>query len=289
MTKFIKKDIVLRQIYKKEKHNFHKLNICPVCNSKKIKFKLKNWLINLYICEGCKHVFANPMPSDKFINEYYKHNPYIQDLNLDFLNKRFNDKKKYFYYFFNKDVKNKIWLDVGSGCGELLFLAKFRGYTVLSNELQQNLKDYQKKFFGINNFIDDINKLKDNSINVISMIHVLEHLVDVNKIIQLIYKKLDKKGKLILEIPNQNYFLFPSYKMNRLTNLHLHDFSMNSLKILLEQTNFKIKYLGLNPFFVQVSKNRIKNIIAKCFFLVNKLFKKIIGNKDHVILLIAEK
>ena len=52
--------------------------------------------------------------------------------------------------------------------------------------------------------IEKTKLLKDNSIDVISLFHVLGHLDDPISILSLCYQKLKKNGILIIESPNAN-------------------------------------------------------------------------------------
>jgi len=50
--------------------------------------------------------------------------------------------------------------------------------------------------------IDDINSLEDNSLDVITLWHVLEHIEDQESVLKTFHQKLKETGKLIIAVPN---------------------------------------------------------------------------------------
>jgi ubiquinone/menaquinone biosynthesis C-methylase UbiE len=112
-----------------------------------------------------------------------------------------------------KDQHFKHAADVGGGYGRLcVFLKNYADKVTLAEPSQQQLdigKDFLKGHKGINMILtqaDDL-KLKDNSIDLITMIRVMHHLPDPSVSFAEVKRVLTDDGWFILEIANNTHFL----------------------------------------------------------------------------------
>ncbi|GIV27346.1 MAG: hypothetical protein KatS3mg027_1160 [Bacteroidia bacterium] len=62
----------------------------------------------------------------------------------------------------------------------------------------------------LNNF--DSNKLSDNAYDIIIMSHIIEHLIDGDKIVEAMLQKLKKGGLIYIEFPSEKSVFLPSMK-----------------------------------------------------------------------------
>jgi SAM-dependent methyltransferase len=90
-----------------------------------------------------------------------------------------------------------------------------------------------------------INEIPDNSLDVITMFHVLEHLADPVEILELLYDKLLDGGKLIIEVPSSTDALLNLYECREFAEFsywscHLYLFNQETLENLLKKTGYRL-------------------------------------------------
>lgn len=97
-------------------------------------------------------------------------------------------------------VKGASVLDIGSGTGDFLSFMNSKGYDVagVENNSKANLISQKK---GIETY-ESITDLTDNSFDLISLWHVLEHLSDPDQTFKRSFNLLNKSGYLIIAVPN---------------------------------------------------------------------------------------
>ena len=148
-------------------------------------------------------------------------------------NRRFSKLKKI--------LKNKKILDFGCGAGGFLELAN-EVSDVCGIEKQKKMLEFMKsknlKVFS------DICELNNEKFDVITMFHVLEHLNNPEKTINVLKGLLNPNGKLIIEVPNTNDALLSLYNCKFFSDFthwscHLWGFNNKNLKKMLEETGFK--------------------------------------------------
>jgi len=142
-------------------------------------------------------------------------------------------------YFINKRV-----LDFGCGKGSFLKKLKAEGVTSKLFALEPNafLQEALRKEFTVFSAVEDI---PDESIDVISMFHVMEHLPNPIKILNDLYPKLAKGGKVIIEVPHSEDALIKLYGCKAFENFtywscHLYLFNSSNLELLISKTKFKV-------------------------------------------------
>ncbi len=145
------------------------------------------------------------------------------------------------------------WLDVGSGRGEWLALASANGHSVTGIDANPVAVDYCISR-GLNavpgGAIEHLDRLPDESLDVITMFHVVEHIPAdrLPALAGLAHRKLRPEGLLAIETPNPANLLMGShYFWNDPT--HLRPLPEELLSFILSYAGFTIvKRAGLNPF-----------------------------------------
>lgn len=187
-------------------------------------------------------------------------------------------------------------LDIGCGPGTFISLLKKTksiGIDISKNQIFYAKKNYENRYKSFRTYKNKI-PLKNNSIDTISLIELIEHLED--KDLALLMKEckrvLKKNGKIIFTTPN--YFsLWPileiilnfvspfSYK-----HQHINKFNKKKLIIFLKSHNLKIDKIGsfilVSPFLAPISFKfslsfiNIDNLLCKIFpgFLLFATVKK---------------
>lgn len=139
-------------------------------------------------------------------------------------------------------ISNKKWLDVGTGAGGVLDLLDPYVERVVAVEPQQRALDSLKK----ENYeaYSDISEVPFNDFDVVTLFHVFEHLTDPLNLLTTAYDKLEVGGKIIVEVPHANDFLFSfldleEFKKFTFWSEHLVLHNRTSLSAFLSRANFQ--------------------------------------------------
>lgn len=226
---------------------------CAICKND-LKIKVSKWS---YFCHTCNYWGAN-LATKIADNQDYIFDEGRGDIDvISFLNpiRIINFNKILDYLEFKIGHKVSI-LDVGCASGLFMKLAVDRGHTVYGVEPNPIMYSAAiKKNLNVVNgyFPDDINKNIDYKVIIFN--DVLEHIPDINSILESCYKYLPDNGNLIINIPNSEGILFGIAKLmarfhlygpwNRLWQTmfytpHLHYLNPSSLTLLAKKHNFEV-------------------------------------------------
>ena len=160
-------------------------------------------IFELYYDETLDMLITSPQPDLENLGKYYESEDYISHTD----NKRSLFEKAY-HFVKNIALKNKLnlingeqsqkgrILDIGAGTGDFLLTAKNNGWETVGVEPSDRAKNIaiQK---GIS-FVNEISDLQNNSFDVITMWHVLEHVPNLELQIQELKRLLKPTGTLIV-------------------------------------------------------------------------------------------
>ena len=169
--------------------------------------------------------------------------------------KRIISKKDFTYRnivgVLDKFCRGKNVLDIGSGVGTLdLYLAQ-KGRQVTGIEISQRAVDIARqsqRLLGINKikFIrGDFFQLKTREqFPFVICSEVLEHLGDDRRAINKIYQLIKSEGLLLITVPSQNAPLIKLGAIKKFDQIsgHLRRYTLDSLRLLLEENQFKVIY-----------------------------------------------
>lgn len=140
-------------------------------------------------------------------------------------------------------------LDVGCGTGETLLLLKDLGWEPFGMDIDKKAVAVARKR-GVGQVrvgaYQTIATYPNNFFDAIRLYHVIEHLDDPMRCLQLIKKKLKKGGQLIIGTPNAESFLshiFGTYWYNLDTPRHLVLFSPRTLKRAIAESGFSFPHV----------------------------------------------
>ncbi len=257
---------------------------CPICKSEKIQDKKKiqskhseiNLLFSLEKCLDCNHRFLSKFPTEQYLEKLYKDNSkyvFSHEFHENYEKKKFKDEgfekvesfKEHWIFNFIDINKKGEYLEIGPGLCRLYKSFHEKKWHCEGLDLQPFIKGP-----GI---IDNLEKINNNSKDVAVALDVIEHSINPNKFLKNINNKLKINGKIFLTFPNSD-----SFKSKVLNNkwdmvvplAHLNFFSKKSIKISLENNNFKLTYL--KNYSLVDPKRFIKNLIK----LPLKLLKDLI-------------
>jgi len=192
-----------------------------------------------------------PQPSIEKLPDYYKSDDYISHTD----GKR-NLFEKAYHFIKSIALKRKLklinsvtnndkrLLDFGCGTGDFLEIAQKNYWNVSGiepNEKARSISNIKTNdsVFDANHFFN----LKENSFDVITLWHVLEHLPDLDAHIIQLKKLLQADGTLIIAVPN-----FKSYDANHYKEFwaafdvprHLWHFSKTAISKLMSKHNLEV-------------------------------------------------
>lgn len=255
------------------------LSECPICKSEKIVQFCAN--IQEYrpttrwsICEICSHVFVNPQPSDLWTKNFYKegyrkmtHRLKKEDPKAIPRGSAEEEMSRAMHVVnniirFRGEAPLSNHLDIGSSTGALLAstMSKFsckllvgvepgdawREFSVNSYEdLSKNLarvdgigpmEDAEKSKLVVYPSLSKVPKA--TKFDLITIIHTLEHVLQPLEMVRDAGLRLRAKGLLMIMVP----YLFGGFA-DPLMFPHLHSFTQDSLKNLIERAGLEVLFL----------------------------------------------
>jgi 2-polyprenyl-3-methyl-5-hydroxy-6-metoxy-1,4-benzoquinol methylase len=211
-------------------------------------------------------VFVNPQPTENALKilysakellqqegwtSYFEHSPkQIQQL----WQERLSDLQRL------ENRANVRLLDIGSGYGDFLHYTKQLGWQVSGFDFSPSVAQVSREKYGILVATGDLFEVNysDNSFDVITLWHVLEHTPDPLLVLKRSYDLLNRQGVLAIEVPNLNFILRRSYRYPFSVTLHLFHFSPTTLSALVQKAGFDILECKLgNTGFLYSKKTKI--------------------------------
>jgi len=268
---------------------------CYVCNGKKTRRVSNFYGINYVKCQKCSHVYTDRRLSDQGLKKYYSEDEryfneaYTKKSILNLRRKVFLPKIKYV----KKYTKGKNWLDVGSGDGTAVAVAKSVGFRCLGIELSKTARRFAKKYHKVELYDKPLeNFVLENTKkwNVISFFGVLEHVPNPIHMVRLSNNLLAKDGIITLELPNYNSLSTYVQKLSKIPDRHLIPYAhimmytIKSAQYILEKNGFKsiaVWFWGMDmiEFLKHVSrqdkdfaKSELSDLLAKKLNALQSIF-----------------
>ena len=226
-------------------------------------------IFELYHDETLDMLITSPQPSLENLGKYYESEDYISHTD----NKRSLFEKAY-HFVKSIALKNKLnlingeqsqkgrILDIGAGTGDFLLTAKNDGWNTVGVEPSDRAKNIaiQK---GIS-FVSEINALENNSFDVITMWHVLEHVPNLELQIQELKRLLKPTGTLIVAVPNFKSFdakYYNEFWAAYDVPIHFWHFSKNAIQSLFSKVDMKLEKvlpMKFDSFYVSLLSEKYK-------------------------------
>ena len=178
------------------------------------------------VWEKYNQIFGGPLRSDNDeINHYYKN--FLLRLKI-----------------LKKHITTGKLLDIGSGQGHFLNVAQEAGFEVMGLEPNEQTAQIARQMYGVEVITGVLPypELKNNEFDVVTLLHVLEHLPFPSKELGKVYEILKPNGLLFIEVPNIDTIWFRILKGNwrQLIPDHYFFFTPQTLGNLLEDHGFEV-------------------------------------------------
>ena len=160
-----------------------------------------------------------------------------------------------------KFSNNMRFLEIGAGTGAMgTFLQNhFGGYFVVSEASISALINARKRNPELHYVqLDALNIPYKSDFDVVGMFDVVEHLEDDFKVMREIHQALDKKGYVLLTVPQYSWMWSEHDEMSG----HKRRYNRKTLRYLMEKSNFEIVFMSSYLF------------VAFPLMLIARIFKK---------------
>lgn len=222
---------------------------------------------------------TNPIPKD--LDKYYQSQDYIShtDNKRSLFEKAYHLVKQYTLSSKERRIASYVnkkgnLLDIGAGTGDFLAYAKSQKWQVVGIEPNAQAKELAKKK-GVP-FVEDLAELSDNSFDVVTLWHVLEHVEDLEKQLLELRRIAKPNGLIIIAVPNFKSYdaayykeFWAAYDVPR----HIWHFSKKSIEKLFAEKD--IQLMNIHPmlfdsFYVSMLSEKYKTgkmNFVKAFFI----------------------
>lgn len=234
-----------------------KLEKCLVCDSSKLEtfIETQDWFLSnekftIVKCENCDFLFTNPRPEAVDLGKYYKSSEYISHSNnkKGFINSIYQTVRAYTlnkkFKLIQEFKKQGSILDIGCATGEFLNVFQKAKWNTYGIEPDSDARSLAISNFKLDVFSEEkLFDFAENSFDVITMWHVLEHVSLLNERVLEVFRLLKDDGFAFIALPNANSFdakkyekFWAAYDVPR----HLYHFTSGTFNKLIEKHNFEI-------------------------------------------------
>ncbi|WP_372754057.1 class I SAM-dependent methyltransferase [Mariniflexile sp.] len=246
--------------------------------AKEIRFKVKDYSVSgevFDLVENMEYGFLEtiPQPNPDKLSDYYKSEDYISHTNskrnlfekVYHLVRRISVNQK-LSLITKYSSSTKILLDVGCGTGDFLQTAKLNNWKVFGIEPNQEARTIAN--IKTDNAVFNVEKLlqfENESFDVITLWHVLEHLPNLEEQILILNKLLKPQGTLIIAVPNHKSYdaiyynaFWAAYDVPR----HLWHFNKTAISKLFSKVSMEVVKtipMYFDAFYVSMLSEKYKN------------------------------
>lgn len=266
-----------------------KLAACPICNrSGENRFLegedyfLSRETFTITACSSCGFRYTNPRPTEESSGVYYRTDEYIShDAAKGGIIPTLYGIARYFtlrskFRIVKRYSPGKTLLDIGCGTGEFLNFCQTKGFDCTGVEPSDKARSFAQKTYNLevkSDFLTEVNQ--NRQFDCITLWHVLEHIHRLDETFVKLTKLLDKKGVLIVALPNSNSYdalhygkFWAAYDLPR----HIYHFTKDTLKTLAEKHHFacvKIIPQTLDAYYISMLSEKYQtgsSNYVKAFF-----------------------
>ena len=232
---------------------------CPACGSQQvasvlqvIDFTVSKETFSIWQCSNCTLRFTQDAPTPEQVGKYYMSPHYIShtDTRQGIINRlyhairKFTLKKKLQLVKKVSGLPKGSLLDVGAGTGAFANTMQEGGWNVIGLEPDETARQNAISKYKLNFQLPEaLYNLESQSVDVITMWHVLEHVHDLHGYLQNCERILKTDGTLVIAVPNYTSLdatIYQQYWAAYDVPRHLYHFSPQSMNNLLQKHGFTI-------------------------------------------------
>lgn len=256
------------------------LTNCPVCNGTEfapflecIDYTVSKDKFKIVQCK-CGFRFTNPRPEEAEAGKFYQSEEYISHSNtkkglvnsLYQVVRKYTLKRKLKLIVKESGKQTGELLDLGCGTGEFLNTCKENGWKVQGVEPSPDARAFASKQYGVT--VHEINKWEqfaDNTFDLVSAWHVLEHVYKLEETAQQVKRILKPDGTFVVALPNcssadaEFYKQFwAAYDVPR----HIWHFTPADVKTFFEKNGFTLKEvlpMPLDAYYICMLSEKYKS------------------------------
>ena len=186
---------------------------CYICASTRRESLAEIHGFEYVTCEDCGHVYTTRRYTDEAIRRFYETNTYWAEVTYA--------NKSTCHYRRDNVARPKVefaerycagsrgtWLDVGSGIGDMVSVAQENGWKATGLELSETSVAFAKEIFNVELLRQTMEEYRDHhpelagTVDVVSLIGVLEHVVDPVGLLRQANQMLKPGGMVMIQVPN---------------------------------------------------------------------------------------
>lgn len=171
----------------------------------KENFKLEDFQEGVYKLKDIPNNLAHYYDFDNYISHQEDRKSIIDAL-YGVVKKYMLHKKKCLIEAQHAQNKLRV-LDYGCGVGDLVNYLTKKGHEAVGYEPNKNARQIASE-----KGVKLIDNIQNQKFDVICLFHVLEHIEDLNQLINMLYRSLAVNGILIIAVPNHDAFDAHYYK-----------------------------------------------------------------------------
>lgn len=239
-----------------KKYNKDFVNIsCPACGAKGQDIFIK-YGFRHKICDNCRTLYCSPRPKDDLLTIFYNDwdSPRMwtelllkSDKERKFLQYQPRVEKLVSLIQKNHTKSGGVAVDLGAGAGTFALCLKATNFfsDVIALDLSEACVNVCKKA-GLNAQLKTINDMPDDSIDLICLNDLIEHLFDPYLFLIECHRTLREDGYISIATPNGEGFDFKIMK-DRTVNItppeHIQYFNPDSLELILSRAGLHTIFL----------------------------------------------
>ncbi len=238
----------INKIYKKQPLR----KSCKNCGSKNIKTFIKSFGVPYKLCLFCGHLNGAYQDTNVFAKKLYNQDG-GKNYSKNYLDDYYQRVKNIYIPkvdFLNKVIKKKLKIiDLGCGGGHFIKALEMKKISATGYETSKDLCSLGNKKLKKNKILltslNEIYQLpkKEDKANTLSLIHVLEHLVEPNRLMDSFVRSKLKYLYIAVPLFSLTTFIensFPNIFPRQLSGGHTHLYTEKSLNYLAKKYNLKI-------------------------------------------------
>jgi len=261
---------------------------CNLCDHNRFRVvEIEAPSFHVLECRNCGLVFVHPYPESDALKRHYDRSYYSEWINQQ-KSKRIRMWASRLNRINKLRPRGKL-LDVGCGEGLFLRLAQDDGWQISGTELSPYASKFASRTLGTEIYCGQLHPagFADNSFDVVTMWHVLEHVEDPKNYLREIHRVVKPDGLLVIAVPNVHDLVMQlAYRAIRRRKrklfsvnekeIHLYHFSPKALRLYFDETGFDCLRLSPDYGIVQFPKKLINWISVIPFYIAGfKIFNAI--------------